>query len=594
LRAIAVLAVLLFHAGLSPFAGGYVGVDVFFVLSGYLITGIVVKDLEAGTFSLIRFYERRARRILPALFLVILVCTGVAWIVLVPSDLALFGRSVAAVTVFASNVLFWKEAGYFDTEAHLKPLLHTWSLGVEEQFYLFFPIALLLLWKLRRRWRVIAIILVALASLALAQRLVATQPTMVFYLLPTRAWELLIGGLLAFAPRRQFSPLVADGAALAGLGLILASVFLFDSATPFPSVYALVPTIGTALVIAFASPATLVGRLLSTRLMVGIGLVSYSAYLWHQPLVVFARHIDLAGPSLVAQTALSLAAIPLAYLSWRFVEQPFRDSKRFSRRSIFVMAFVGSAVVAGAGLLAMRSGKSSFAAPPPVDGGLFSCARDGDAPCVLGNANAKTAIVLVGDSHAHQLLAAIVDVFGTDRAIIPVICNSCFFGEKVRFDRDAEFPAELERNRRTIALLKNYSIDLVIRSQRWHGYGIDGPDEIRHAVDDARTFYGVPYRDLVIVGSTANVDFRCHVARALGKPRIGSCNDDPTSRENVTTFAATTRVMTGVRFVYPHELLCRGSCKVVDENTVYYRDTHHLSDAGALLVAREIQRLMAM
>lgn len=354
LRALAVLPVILFHAGFKTFSGGFVGVDVFFVISGYLITGLLLAELEGGRFSVVKFYERRARRILPALFLVMAACLPFAWLWLLPGDMKEFGHSLAAVSVFSSNVLFWRESGYFDTAAELKPLLHTWSLGVEEQFYVLFPLSLMLAWRMGRRWVAVLLMSVTAASLALAQWGALNSPEAAFFLLPTRSWELAIGSLVAvrFAwySRSTIAPMVSETLSAVGIALIVISIFLFDEATPFPGLFALVPTLGTALVLLFGWPETVVGRMLSTKAMVGIGLVSYSAYLWHQPLFAFARHASLVRPSAPLLLGLSVVAVALAFTSWRFVEQPFRQKGVISRRSVFAFALAGSAafIVIGA------------------------------------------------------------------------------------------------------------------------------------------------------------------------------------------------------------------------------------------------------
>jgi len=342
LRALAVVPVILFHAGFRAFSGGFVGVDVFFVISGYLITSLILAEVARGNFSLTSFYERRARRILPALFLVMAACIPAAWVYLLPSDMKSFSESLAAVSVFASNVLFYNENGYFAADAELKPLLHTWSLAVEEQFYVLFPLLLLAAWRLGRRWTVALLALVGLLSLGLAQWGASVNPEATFLLLPTRVWELLMGALIAFyCDARQSpaggvgaNPRISEVAGFVGVAMILLAVFAFDRETPFPGVYALLPTIGTALVILFAHPRSGVGKLLGSRTFVGLGLISYSAYLWHQPLFAFARQRSLAEPGRALLLGLAFLAIVLAGLSWRYVERPFRDRTRFSRTQV--------------------------------------------------------------------------------------------------------------------------------------------------------------------------------------------------------------------------------------------------------------------
>lgn len=355
LRALAVLPVILFHAGFETFGGGFVGVDVFFVISGYLITTIILVDLEQGQFSLLTFYERRIRRIVPALFLVMLACIPFAWFWLLPGDMKDFSQSLVAVSVFASNILFWQESGYFDTAADLKPLLHTWSLGVEEQFYVLYPLLLMCLWYLGKRWFAAVLLGLFFVSLTAAQWASNAMPSAGFYLLPTRGWELLLGAFaalyLARADRAGLSARLSELAGCLGVILILFAVFVFSDNTPFPGLYALVPTVGTLLVILFASQQTVVGQLLGSRMLVGIGLISCSAYLWHQPLFAFARHRSLTEPGHLLFALLSVAALALAYLSWRFVELPFRNRANLSRKQVFLWAALGSGFVISVGLL---------------------------------------------------------------------------------------------------------------------------------------------------------------------------------------------------------------------------------------------------
>lgn len=346
LRSVAVLPVILFHAGLDLFSGGFVGVDIFFVISGYLITTIIVERLDGPGFSIVDFYARRARRILPALALIVAVTTPFAWIWMLPSEFKDYSQSVAAVSLFASNFLFWIESGYFAAAAEAKPLLHTWSLAVEEQYYLFFPLLLMLFW--RRSWRlsVALLVVILVLSLAASEVLWRRAPDANFYLLPSRAWELMAGSLCAIWVLRNGT---GSNGVLAGAGLLslIVSIFLFDESTPFPSLYALLPVAGTALILVF-SRGTAVARLLSMRIPVGIGLISYSAYLWHQPLLALARVRDPLPPPLWVMVALGLLSLPLAWLSWRFVEQPARHRKMAAWK-VVAGAGAGSLIVCALG-----------------------------------------------------------------------------------------------------------------------------------------------------------------------------------------------------------------------------------------------------
>ncbi|QEL65050.1 hypothetical protein OTERR_15740 [Oryzomicrobium terrae] len=355
LRALAVLPVILFHAGFEAFGGGFVGVDIFFVISGYLITTIILAELEQGKFSIVNFYERRARRILPALFLVMLICIPFAWFWLLPSDMKDFSQSLVAVSGFASNILFWRESGYFGTAAELKPLLHTWSLAVEEQYYVIFPLFLMLFWKLGKRWMLVTLGLVFVASLVLAQWAAYAKPTAAFYLLPTRGWELLIGAFAAFylsqANRKAFGKGLSEFGGWLGVALIIYAIFAYSNTTPFPGFYTLVPTLGTVLIILFATQQTTVGKFVGNKAFVGIGLISYSAYLWHQPLFAFAKHSSLTKPSSLVYGVLAVLAIVIAYFTWKYVEAPFRDKSKLTRKQVFSLSLIFSFTFVSVGLL---------------------------------------------------------------------------------------------------------------------------------------------------------------------------------------------------------------------------------------------------
>lgn len=336
LRALAVIPVILFHAGFKIFSGGYIGVDVFFVISGYLITLILIENLQQDSFSIKTFYERRARRILPALIFVMLLCIPFAYHLMPQKEFQDFSRSLFATSIFASNLLFWMESGYFDTSSELKPLLHTWSLAVEEQFYIFFPIFLLLAWRYGKKWVFWSILFLAVLSLTLSEIGSHYFPSANFYLAPTRVWEIFIGSIAAILVLQR--GVVANGfGATAGLVFILASIFIFDNKTPFPSLFTLLPVLGTFLIIVYSNHKTLVGKFLSMKVPVTIGLISYSAYLFHQPMFAFAR---IYWPKISMQTMgiLSLLVFPLAYLSWKFIEKPIRSNHKIKPNWVLVLA----------------------------------------------------------------------------------------------------------------------------------------------------------------------------------------------------------------------------------------------------------------
>lgn len=342
LRAMALMPVMLYHAGFQSFQGGFVGVDVFFVISGYLITSLIVAELKAGTFSLLHFWVRRVRRIIPVLFLVTIVTIPAAWTLFSPSDLNTFNKSLVTIPLFISNFFFWKDSNYFEPASEISPLLHTWSLAIEEQFYFFYPLAVILCWRLRRNSMIFLVSLSLIASLILAQLGSIWKPGATFFLLPTRLWELLIGAFLALyiseKGRLQYSIFYSQSFSILGLGMVLGSVWFFGDATPHPSLLTILPTLGTALIIAFGVKGTLVWLLLSNRYLVGIGLISYSAYLWHQPLLAFARY---AFPLINSAEIFIILVITIgiSVLTYKYVESPFRAVGKLTNLFVLSLAF---------------------------------------------------------------------------------------------------------------------------------------------------------------------------------------------------------------------------------------------------------------
>lgn len=338
LRAIAVLPVMLFHGGFSGFSGGYIGVDVFFVISGYLITSIILDEKNRNQFSIINFYERRARRILPALSVVLLFTTIAAFIFMPADLLEEYSKSLISVAAFSSNVFFWLTSGYFSMASDEKPLLHTWSLAVEEQYYIFFPVMISMLWFLGKQKLLKLLVGLSLLSLLFSQFLtIRGSVDGNFYLIFSRAWELFFGSIIAFFSLHTISLVrwKRELVGIIGLLMLFYSIVFFDKQTPFPSFYTLIPILGTCAIIIFSHQQTIVGRFLSNKLFVVIGLISYSLYLWHQPLFAFLRLKTLGEPS----SALFVGAIFLTVLfslcSYQFVEKPFRNKTVFSRKTIF-------------------------------------------------------------------------------------------------------------------------------------------------------------------------------------------------------------------------------------------------------------------
>ncbi|KMO21143.1 hypothetical protein SQ03_03990 [Methylobacterium platani JCM 14648] len=362
LRAIAVLAVVFYHVGFAWMPGGFVGVDVFFVISGYVITRGLLREAEHGGISLAAFYARRIRRILPALVATLALTSLAAYWLLLPPQLEDYAGSAVASALSVANVYFWRSSGYFDAAALYRPLLHTWSLSVEEQFYFLLPVSLMLAIRLRLRPLWLPVALVALASFGLSLYAGRFAPTANFYLLPTRAWELLLGTLLAMLPRGAagaLPPVVRGAAGLAGLACIAGPTLLYSDATPFPGLGAVPPCLGAALLIGLgeAREGNAAACLLAAAPLVAIGLISYSAYLVHWPLIVLGRIALIRDFDTPESIAVIGATLVLAALSFRFVERPFRRPAAGARlRPVYAAGLLATLATVGLGWAGAASG----------------------------------------------------------------------------------------------------------------------------------------------------------------------------------------------------------------------------------------------
>lgn len=507
LRALAVVPVILFHAGFELFSGGFVGVDIFFVISGYLITSILVDDIENKRFSIVNFYERRARRILPALIFVMLVCIPFAWMWMLPSQMKDFTQSLAAVSFFASNFLFWHQSGYFEAAAEVKPLLHTWSLAVEEQYYLLFPIFLIAAWRIGKNRVFWMIVIFAIISLGLSEWGRRSMPMANFYLAPTRAWELLAGSIAAFVVYKR-GVRANNALSLLGLAAILFAIFAYDTSTPFPSVYALVPVIGVVLLVLFAEKETLAAKFLRTRLFVGIGLISYSAYLWHQPLFAFARLKNFEAPTEYLMLSLVLASLGLALISWKFIEQPLRSRECFSRKSIFfasaffciaftLIDFVG--LPSGSYENRLTQEQIEMLAYDKYPGGKFyregdcllqpeQSANDFGSECLLDKG-----YLVWGDSHAAALASGLRLVVDNVSQLTASTCPPIL-------DIVIAIPPRpycLGINRHNYELLKKNPDFVVLLHANWRLYQINHDDYLRNTIKRLRE---IGVEEIIIIG----------------------------------------------------------------------------------------------
>jgi len=449
LRAFAVLSVMLFHADFKYFSGGFVGVDIFFVISGYLITAIIVSEKKSGSFGLVDFYERRIRRILPALFVVMLVSVIFGWLWLLPREFIEFSESLKYVSLFTSNIFFNKEVNYFDPSTELKPLLHTWSLAVEEQYYLIFPIMIIGLWKAGHRWIFKFFIFIFLASLFYSHYKIGIKPKAAFYLLPSRFWEILAGAIVALylinsnVEKRYL--VFSDFFSILGLLFIGYSIIAFTSGTPFPGFYALIPISGAVLIIIFATEHTIVGRLLGFKPIVSIGILSYGAYLWHQPLFAFCKLLNSNDMSKFSMVFLILLSFGLAYISWKYVEKPFRNKELFNQKYIFTCCLIFTIFFVGLSFIGQSSKLNKFRYTDeellianltmPENVAYVNKRFDELRNANFTNTDSRSKILIIGDSYAQDLINAIFEV-GYNKNIqlstrhIPKECGNLFLSGK--------------------------------------------------------------------------------------------------------------------------------------------------------------------
>jgi peptidoglycan/LPS O-acetylase OafA/YrhL len=637
LRAVAVLSILFFHVGIKHFSGGYVGVDIFFVISGYLITSIIVRELAAGQFSIARFYERRVRRILPALTVVVIATLLAGLVLLSPAQLEDLGRSATATSVFSSNIFFFLGSGYFDGSSELKPLLHTWSLAVEEQYYILFPFLLMFIAKRHSSRFGAWLISIGLVSLLACIYWTGINGSATFYLIPFRAWELLIGSVLALQMIPKFAGVVARNAlSTAGLAMMLTSVFVYTHDTSFPGAAALMPTLGTAFVIhAGAGGKTFVNRALSVRPMVFFGLISYSLYLWHWPIVVFAKQYLINEWTDLETGLILIVIIFLSTLSWRFVETPFRNRQLLGPRERLFARFVVVTIVVISASITMVFMKgfpgrnttapmSDVMAADPGWQHWKNCEEAGEKEggtsnlCGIGAQDLPPTFLLWGDSHALSMASAVnLSAHRQGAAGLLAVRTAC--PPLLSIHRPGE-PSCAEFN---ASILKHVGgrpeIETVILAARWAIVSngtryknesgrsmslVDLDSGETEAGDNAalfelglrRTITALEKlgKNIVLVTQVPEVGHDVPSATYSAKLTGRDVNAmiAPSIAEYRERTSTVTRVFNaiqaeqGLTIVDPSQLLCEGQgCRVVMDGTPLYRDDNHLSLRGCVFVS---------
>ena len=616
LRTVAVLSVLFYHVGFAGFGGGYVGVDVFFVISGYLITRLIRDEIDAtGRFDFFRFYIRRLRRLFPAMIATVAGSYVLAALLLAPEQMLRFAVSAAAAVLSLSNFLFWIEAGYFDALTATKPLLHTWSLAVEEQFYLFWPALLfaLLVW-MPRRAPVVVLVVLCIASIALAEYWIPRDPAAAFYLLPARLSELGLGALLVWAgglaPRRAA---LREVVLVAGLGLIAFAVVTFDHATPFPGLAAMIPCLGTALAI-LACTAPRAGAILRVAPVVWIGRISYSLYLVHWPVVVFWSAWRFDGLTAPDRWAIIAVSILLAAAQYRFVEQRFRY---MTPRSVSNLRFLGGAAAAGlaaglvSGAVVLSNGWpgripddrliASNRDQRHAQQRLYCGRRDPAKPAELftcQNFRGKDRdIVLWGDSHALHLVAGFSEVFA--EANVHVLFEpgcppqSGFAGYERNFGT-SQTEACAARNRAAMDYFEGQPPMTVVLS----GTKTGRPDIIAAATGEIIGRLEAAGHTAVVLGDTIRPGVHLADCRSVPEVLVSDAALDDRCRPDmsiVTAELAYERDLAGSLpdYVSLAEVQCPDeACRFVKDGKLLFRDDHHLTlDASELFVEAILEKL---
>lgn len=629
LRAIAVLPVVFFHADFNLFSGGYVGVDIFFVISGFLISNILLVDISNNEFSLFTFYERRIRRILPALLFVLLVTTIFTLIILLPPELDKFGKSLFATTFFYSNYFFMFDIGYFNTSSEINPLLHTWSLSVEEQFYIIFPLFLYVISHLTRKKQGVIIITLTVISFYYSVYLVSHLPNDAFYSTPARIWELMLGAILAMFPvNKSINYAKANALSVIGLLMILYSILFFTIDTPFPGGYVLIPVLGTCLIIySGVHENNLVGQFLSLSPFRFFGLISFSLYLWHWPLFVFYKMWKIDEITMFEYFVLILLAIFLSYLTWLYIETPFRKQKFFQRRkNLYIFGITGILISGFTGaVLALNDGFSGRF-DDKTNNVLFykqDRFRILDCSLYLSDINLSLKFCQIGDKKSDTTTFAL---WGDSHAeaIFPAINDSAYFSNKkgVFVGRGGCLPLLGVHNVRQgyeeckdmsdsflEFLIKNPEIKTVVLVARWSFYALgtrynsEGGQTVLLKDDFTanssyaenklvfsrslrRTIKELTALDkkVVLVNQVPATEFDIPTTLA----RASIFNRDIDLRPRLSEYVSRHAFVNGevnkiisdfpITLISPHEVICGNEfCEVLFNGSPIYRDSDHIS-----------------
>lgn len=615
LRAISILVVVMFHADIG-FTGGFIGVDVFFVISGYLITSLILKDLNGDKFKIMEFWVRRIRRIQPALAAVVLTSLVAGWFIFTPQDFISLGNSAGAQAMLASNFYFWHSSGYFSHTAELKPLLHTWSLAVEEQFYLLLPLLLIGVHRISRASISRVILVLTASSFILSIYCSYRYADANFYLLPTRAWELLLGAFLATIATKHITKRWAvEILSWAGLLSILCAATIYDRESRFPGIAAVLPCAGAALVIwSNNCTVTSVAKLLTLRPIVFIGLISYSLYLWHWPVLTFARYLSIDPIPVTQRVMLIAMSVVIAILSWKFIEMPFRKRLIFDNQ-IHIVTFggvtaafflsVGLAIYKSHGVpsrlnaevLHYSNGSSKdydFVQKMSYEVSLKDALAGDFIELGSGDKQMPISLILWGDSHSVALIP-LIDILCKEHSIRGVAAVYAGTAPLVDYQstwKGSQYEKSIAYNDAIVRFIHDNHINNVIIAAKWRRYELaSGSEQIRKSIRKTIVSLNASNSNIYIMKEVPKP--RWDVPRALAITVLKGQNPDTigitpneyqkeTQRQN-PYFQGLSAEFSNVTILDPSAsfLTRNGFYRIEKDGKALYCDDSHLSAIGA-------------